>query len=126
MGADIVESEKEIVCTAPKLHGAHIRFPIPSVGATENVLLAACAAEGETVIENAAREPEIEDLQEYLRRLGAEIGGAGTDTITVSGFSPGKAVGHRIMGAAVNIVLRDRARRRREEALRAEDETADD
>jgi len=97
MGADIVESEKEIVCTAPKLHGAHIRFPIPSVGATENVLLAACAAEGETVIENAAREPEIEDLQEYLRRLGAEIGGAGTDTITVSGFSPGKAVGHRIM-----------------------------
>lgn len=97
MGAEITDSDGEIVCYAHELHGAHIQFPIPSVGATENAMLAACAAKGETIIENAAREPEIVDLQEYLHCLGAEIGGAGTGKIVISGFSPEKRVGHRII-----------------------------
>ena len=70
---------------------------MPSVGATENAMLAACAAEGETVIMNAAREPEIEELQSFLRLLGAEVEGAGTATVCVRGFKPVQRVGHRIM-----------------------------
>ena len=70
---------------------------IPSVGATENAMLAACAAAGETVICNAAREPEIADLQCYLRKLGADISGAGTSTVTVGGFRPRPFVEHTIM-----------------------------
>lgn len=97
MGADISDEDGEIVCTSTGLRGAHIKFPIPSVGATENAMLAACRAQGETVIDGAAREPEIEDLQEYLRRLGANVYGAGTDRIVISGFAPEKRVGHRIM-----------------------------
>lgn len=60
-------------------------------------MIAACAAEGETVIVGAAREPEIEDLQEYLRKAGAYISGAGTGTIRISGFEPESHVGHRII-----------------------------
>jgi UDP-N-acetylglucosamine 1-carboxyvinyltransferase len=97
MGAEITDADGEIVCFAHELRGAHIQFPIPSVGATENAMLAACAAKGETIIENAAREPEIVDLQEYLYCLGAKISGAGTEKIVISGFSPEKRVGHRII-----------------------------
>lgn len=97
MGAEITDDGGDIVCRCAKLHGARISLPLPSVGATENAMLAACAAEGETVIDGAAREPEIEDLQEYLRRLGAYIEGAGTDRITISGFSPEPRAGHRVM-----------------------------
>ena len=97
LGAEITESGGDIVCRAHGLKGAHIDFPMPSVGATENAILAACAAEGETVITNAAREPEIEDLQIFLRALGAEISGAGTPTVRVSGFRPRERAGHRIM-----------------------------
>lgn len=85
MGAKIREEHGCIECTAPKLRGARISFPIPSVGATENVLLAAVLAEGVTEIHNAAREPEICDLANYLTRCGAKISGAGTGTITVEG-----------------------------------------
>lgn len=97
LGADVQEHGGDIVCRAQKLHGARIVLPFPSVGATENAMLAACAAEGETIICNAAREPEIVDLQHYLQKLGAQIGGAGTSTVTVSGFAPVARVGHRIM-----------------------------
>lgn len=97
LGADVQEHGGDIVCRAQKLCGTRIVLPFPSVGATENAMLAACAAEGETVICNAAREPEIVDLQHYLQKLGALIGGAGTSTVTVSGFSPVARVGHRIM-----------------------------
>ena len=97
LGADVQEHGGDIVCRAQKLRGTRILLPFPSVGATENAMLAACAAEGETVICNAAREPEIVDLQHYLQKLGAQIGGAGTSTVTVSGFSPVARVGHRIM-----------------------------
>lgn len=97
LGAEIAEDGGELICRAEKLRGAQIEFPTPSVGATENAILAACGAEGETVIRNAAREPEITDLQEYLRGMGAEIAGAGTSAVTVSGFSPRPRVGHRVM-----------------------------
>ena len=97
LGADVQEHGGDIVCRAQKLRGTRILLPFPSVGATENAMLAACAAEGETVICNAAREPEIVDLQHYLQKLGAQIGGAGTSTVTVSGFLPVARVGHRIM-----------------------------
>jgi UDP-N-acetylglucosamine 1-carboxyvinyltransferase len=100
MGAEISVRDGEIYCRTDGLHGAEIALPLPSVGATENAMLAACAAKGETVIQGAAREPEIEDLQEYLRRLGAGIYGAGTGRIIVSGasgFTPEARAGHRIM-----------------------------
>ena len=97
LGATVERRGDEICCRAPKLTGAVIRLALPSVGATENAMIAACAAEGETVIANAAREPEIVDLQRFLRSLGAEIDGAGSPVITVQGFSPRTRVGHRIM-----------------------------
>lgn len=93
MGAEIDEDGTEIYCRASKLHGAEIELPFPSVGATENVMLAACAARGRTVIHGAAREPEICVLQDYLRAMGADITGAGSDTVTISGFAAtGRAV----------------------------------
>ncbi|NLH01232.1 MAG: UDP-N-acetylglucosamine 1-carboxyvinyltransferase [Clostridiales bacterium] len=97
LGAEITEQGGDLYCRDGGLKGARINLSFPSVGATENAMLAACGAEGETVITNAAREPEIVDLQEFLRSLGADISGAGTPTITVSGFSPRKRVGYRVM-----------------------------
>ena len=85
LGAEIRESGGMLHCQAAKLHGCELVLAIPSVGATENLMLAACGAEGTTVISNAAREPEIEDLQDFLTACGAEIRGAGTSTITVRG-----------------------------------------
>ena len=97
LGAEVTERGGDIVCSAHELKGRRILLPFPSVGATENAMLAACAAVGETVICNAAREPEILDLQCYLRKLGAQISGAGTSTVTVSGFRPQPFVEHTIM-----------------------------
>lgn len=97
LGAEVTERGGDIVCCAHDLKGRRILLPFPSVGATENAMLAACAAAGETVICNAAREPEILDLQCYLRKLGARISGAGTSTVTVSGFRPQPFVEHAIM-----------------------------
>ena len=99
LGAVIDERGGELVCSTPDgLHGAAIALPMPSVGATENAMLAACAAEGETVIMNAAREPEIEELQRFLVKLGADVSGAGTATVRVRGGVSGPfLVGHRIM-----------------------------
>ncbi|NCB51601.1 MAG: UDP-N-acetylglucosamine 1-carboxyvinyltransferase [Clostridia bacterium] len=97
LGAEISEEGGDIIARAKKLKGARIDFPSPSVGATENALLAATAAEGVTVIGNAAREPEIEELQKFLVQMGAKVSGAGTPTIVVEGFSPAEKVGHRIM-----------------------------
>ena len=97
LGAEIEEADGHIFCRSRGLRGTRIELDMPSVGATENAMLAACAAEGTTVLTNAAREPEIADLQEYLRRLGANVSGAGTGTVTVAGFTPQPRVGHRIM-----------------------------
>jgi UDP-N-acetylglucosamine 1-carboxyvinyltransferase len=85
LGAIIVEKDQEILCKASKLVGADIHLDFPSVGATENIMMAAALAEGTTTITNAAREPEIQDLQNFLNEMGASIIGAGTDTITIQG-----------------------------------------
>ena len=97
LGTEVTERGGDIICRAHALQGRRILLPFPSVGATENAMLAACAAAGETVICNAAREPEIADLQCYLRKLGADISGAGTSTVTISGFRPRPFVEHTIM-----------------------------
>jgi len=85
LGAEIEEEGSRIVCRAKRLIGAEVHLDFPSVGATENIMMAAVLAEGMTTITNAAREPEIQDLQHYLNAMGAKIIGAGTDTITIEG-----------------------------------------
>lgn len=85
MGVHTTECGGRLCCTAPDgLHGAQITLAFPSVGATENILLCAVCAKGDTTIHNAAREPEIADVASFLNRCGAQIHGAGTDTITVT------------------------------------------
>lgn len=85
MGMIIDEVGGSLVCSANKTHGAEITLPLPSVGATENILLAAVSAKGTTKIINAAREPEITDLGNFLIKCGAKIYGHGTSVITVQG-----------------------------------------
>ena len=85
LGAEISECGGTLHCCAATLRGAEITLAFPSVGATENALLAACAAEGTTTISNAAREPEIVDLAAMLNAMGACIAGAGSSVITVEG-----------------------------------------
>lgn len=87
MGAEINCVGGSIRCQG-QLHGTEISLALPSVGATENIMLAACAAQGTTVIFNAAREPEIVDLQNFLRGLGAEISGAGGSAVVICGGKP--------------------------------------
>lgn len=97
LGAKLTLSDDTISCEAARLKGTRIVFPMPSVGATENAMLAACGAEGETVLQNAAREPEIVDLQNFLVSLGAEITGAGTGTIVIRGMCPVDRAEHSIV-----------------------------
>ncbi|MBQ8960163.1 MAG: UDP-N-acetylglucosamine 1-carboxyvinyltransferase [Ruminococcus sp.] len=85
MGVSVSDSGGRIVCRAERLHGAKISLPFPSVGATENVILCGVCAEGETVLNNAAREPEICDLCSFLRACGAQIKGDGGSRIVISG-----------------------------------------
>lgn len=85
LGAEIREDGGNLRCCATHLVGRELILSLPSVGATENLMLAACGAEGVTNICNAAREPEIEDLQNYLVACGAKVSGAGSSTITVIG-----------------------------------------
>lgn len=87
-----------VVAEAEKLTGAHIKLDFPSVGATENILTAAVLAEGETVLDNAAREPEIVDLCDMLVQMGARITGAGTNTITVTGVPVLHPTHHEVVG----------------------------
>ena len=85
LGVKITERNGYILCKCDKLVGNEVMLDCPSVGATENIMLAAVKAEGVTVIRNAAREPEIEDLQNFLNAIGAKISGAGSGTIVVEG-----------------------------------------
>ncbi|MGY2084637.1 UDP-N-acetylglucosamine 1-carboxyvinyltransferase [Blastococcus sp. SYSU DS0539] len=85
LGATIVSEHGFLVATAPRLTGTSIWLDFPSVGATENLVMAAVLAQGTTVVDNAAREPEIVDLCRMLGEMGARIDGAGTSTITVEG-----------------------------------------
>ncbi len=85
LGAEVTEKYGFIEAKAVKLKGAEICLDFPSVGATENIIMAASLAEGVTILRNAAREPEITDLQNFLNNMGANIKGAGTDVIKISG-----------------------------------------
>lgn len=85
LGAKITQTNGNLTATASKLHGADIYLDFPSVGATQNILLAATLAEGQTTLKNAAREPEIVDLVNVLVKMGAKISGAGTSTIKITG-----------------------------------------
>ena len=97
MGADVSISHGFVTITSPKLQGANIYLDFPSVGATENIMMAATLASGKTVIENAAAEPEISDLAALLRKMGAKITGAGSDKITVEGVSSLHGCSHKII-----------------------------
>lgn len=89
LGAEIAEEQGQLTCTRGQgLMGRELCLSIPSVGATENAMLAACGAEGTTVIANAAREPEIVDLQTFLQKMGAHVQGAGSSTVVVEGGAP--------------------------------------
>lgn len=85
LGVEITEENGYIICKCENLRGNEIMLDCPSVGATENIMLAAVKAEGTTVIKNAAREPEIEDLQKFLNKMGAKVKGAGSGTIVIEG-----------------------------------------
>ncbi len=85
MGADIDVTNGYIYASAKRLHGAHILMDLVSVTGTENLMMAAALAEGETTIENAAREPEVVDLANCLIKMGAKIEGAGTETLRIQG-----------------------------------------
>lgn len=98
MGADIVIEGGYVKAAALRgLRGARIAFPFVSVGATEHTMLAATLARGETIIENAAREPEIVDLAECLKRMGARIEGAGESTIFIQGVERLSGAAHPVM-----------------------------
>lgn len=85
LGVEIEEKFGVINCKADKINGTSINLPFPSVGATENIMLATVKANGKTVIHNAAREPEIKDLQNFLNKCGADIKGAGGNSIVING-----------------------------------------
>jgi UDP-N-acetylglucosamine 1-carboxyvinyltransferase len=87
MGASFQLEEGYIIGRCRQLKGAHISFDMPTVGGTENLLMAAALADGETVLENAAREPEIVDLANFLRACGAKIEGHGTSVIRIQGVT---------------------------------------
>jgi UDP-N-acetylglucosamine 1-carboxyvinyltransferase len=93
-----ISTEHGYIDAAGPAHGAHVVLDFPSVGATENLLMASVLADGETVIDNAAREPEIVDLATLLSGMGADIAGAGTPTITVNGVAALSAVDHTVVG----------------------------
>lgn len=100
MGAEITQAAGYIEAKADRLKGAHIYMDFPSVGATQNIMMAATLADGVTVIENAAREPEIVDLALLLNKMGANVKGAGTETLTI--------VGVENLHGAVHDVVQDR------------------
>lgn len=98
LGACITESHGYIICEAEKLLGNEIDLDFPSVGATENIMLAAILAKGNTIIRNAAREPEIIDLQNFLNKAGAQITGAGSNVIKIKGVEKLHDVEYTVAG----------------------------
>lgn len=97
LGVRIFESHGAIYCEAPELRGAEIHLDYPSVGATENIMLAAVFAKGTTVIRNAAKEPEIMDLQNFINKIGGKITGAGTNNIRIEGVESLNSGEHTII-----------------------------
>lgn len=98
LGATTEIEHGRVVAHAKELHGAQIWLDFPSVGATENILMAAVLADGTTVIDNAAREPEIVDLCVMLSQMGAKIDGVGSSTLTVYGVTGLAPTDHRVIG----------------------------
>ena len=97
LGINVVQNYGNIICDAEKIKGEKIDLDFPSVGATENAILASVLAEGITTITNAAREPEIIDLQNFLNKMGAKIIGAGTNEIQITGVKKLKDISYNIM-----------------------------
>lgn len=97
LGAEVTESYGYIYCKANSLKGNHIQLDYPSVGATENIMLAASLADGVTTIRNAAKEPEIKDLENFLNEMGCRVKGAGTNTVIINGVKELKDVEYTIM-----------------------------
>jgi len=97
MGATISMEQGYMVARAPRLRGARICMDLVTVTGTENIMMAACLAEGRTLIENAAREPEVADLAGCLNTMGAHIRGAGTDLITIDGVARLHGTRYRVM-----------------------------
>ena len=97
LGININKNYGNIECFCDKIIGEKIDLDFPSVGATENAILASCLAEETTIINNAAREPEIVDLQNFLNKMGAKIKGAGTSHIEIEGVKQLKDVSYNIM-----------------------------
>jgi UDP-N-acetylglucosamine 1-carboxyvinyltransferase len=98
LGVTVHVNHGYLIAEAPEgLHGGDIRLEFPSVGATENILMAAVLANGRTTVTNAAREPEIVDIAAFLSKMGARIQGAGTSVIEVEGVSSLQAVAHHVV-----------------------------
>ncbi|WP_334328907.1 UDP-N-acetylglucosamine 1-carboxyvinyltransferase [Companilactobacillus sp. HBUAS59699] len=97
MGAEFTQNGGYIDAKTDGLHGANIYLDFPSVGATQNIMMAASLADGVTVIDNVAREPEIVDLANVLNKMGAEVSGAGTNTIRITGVEKMHGCEHMIM-----------------------------
>jgi UDP-N-acetylglucosamine 1-carboxyvinyltransferase len=97
MGATFTSEHGYLVAEATSLRGAYLTLDFPSVGATENLLMAAVAGKGTTVIENAAREPEVQDLAAFLEKMGAHIHGAGTPTIEIEGVDGFRPTVHTVI-----------------------------
>ena len=98
LGAHCAIEHGCVVASADHLRGAEIQLEFPSVGATENILMAAVVAEGVTTIHNAAREPDVVDLCDMLNQMGAQISGAGTPTLTITGVPRLHPTEHRVIG----------------------------
>lgn len=103
LGINIEEESGYIICSSDKIIGADIHLDFPSVGVTENIMLASVLAEGETIITNAAMEPEIVDLQKFLNRMGAKVSGAGENVIRIQGVKALKNVSYNIMPDRIEV-----------------------
>ncbi len=97
MGARRIADQGDIIMSAPRLTAGVLRLRFPSVGATENLMMAAAATPGRTTIKNAAREPEIEDLGRFLSKLGAKVSGAGSATVVVEGKVKLSGARHKVV-----------------------------
>ncbi|MFH1618429.1 MAG: UDP-N-acetylglucosamine 1-carboxyvinyltransferase [bacterium] len=97
LGAKIFRKSGDVIITAAGLRGSRIKFPFPSVGATENLMMCAVLVPGVTVLENCAREPEIADLAVFLRRMGARVEGEGTSLIRIKGVESLHGAEHTVI-----------------------------
>ena len=97
LGAEVIIGHGYIETVAAKICGERVYLDFPSVGATENIMMAAALAEGTTVIENAAEEPEVVDLARFINAMGGRVSGAGTDTVSIHGVASLKGVEYTVI-----------------------------